>query len=76
MNKKCPFRNSDQGNKTVIEDVEDTMKRVEPNDAVSICVLAHDYRDGVEGLQQDGTKAIELYARSADLGHSRALLPG
>jgi hypothetical protein len=71
-NDTCPFCNSDRGSKTVKEDVEDTMKRVETNDAVSICVLAHDYRDGVEGLEQDRTKAIELYARSADLGHSRA----
>ena len=52
------------------EIVEEVMKRVEANDANSICVLANSYHHGVNGLQRDEERAIELYARAADLGHS------
>jgi hypothetical protein len=40
-NHKCPFCNSNRDNKTDEEDVGDLMKRVEANDAFSICVLAN-----------------------------------
>ena len=69
---KCPFCNSDQGNKTEEEQVGDNMKRVEANDPTSICMLANSYHHGVNGLQQDQTKAMELYARAADLGFNKA----
>jgi predicted NUDIX family NTP pyrophosphohydrolase len=69
---KCPFCNSNQGNKTEEEDVEDLMKRVEANDAASICLLGNHHEHGLTGLQQDWTKAMELYARAADLGCSKA----
>jgi TPR repeat protein len=48
------------------------MKRAEANDAASICVLANFYQHGLNGFQQDHLKAIELYARAADLGRSKA----
>jgi TPR repeat protein len=69
---KCPFCNSDRGNKTAEELVEEVRKRVEANDAASISMLANSYDDGLNGIQQDHTKAKELYAKAADLGHSEA----
>ena len=71
-NHKCPFCNSDRYNKTDEEDVEEIMKRVEANGAASICVLANFYHLGRGGLQQDYARAIELYARAAELGFSKA----
>jgi TPR repeat protein len=69
---KCPFCNSDQGDKTGEEDVEEIMKRVVANDPASIYMLAIPYYQGLNGFQQDHAKAIELYARTADLGYSKA----
>ena len=68
---KCPFCNS-EGGKTEEEDVEDNMKRVEANDPASIYVLAGFHYDGFGGLQQDQSKAMELYAKAAELGNSEA----
>jgi TPR repeat protein len=69
---KCPFCNSDHSNKTREERVEEMMKRVEANDAASICMLADSYYQGLNGFQQDQKKAMELYARAAELGCSKA----
>jgi TPR repeat protein len=69
-NHKCPFCNSDRDNKTDEEGVEEIMKRVEANDAASIGVLGNHYHHGLRGFQQDHTKAMELYARAAELGFS------
>jgi len=69
---KCPFCNSDRSSKTLEESVEEIMKRVEANDAASICSLAQHYYNGEGGVQQDQAKAMELYARAADLGSSEA----
>jgi TPR repeat protein len=69
---KCPFCNSNRVGTTDEEDVEEIMKRVEANDAASIFVLAANYYQGRAGLQQDLTKAMELYAKSAELGCSMA----
>ena len=49
------------------------MKRVEANDPDSICMLAGFYLQGTRGFQQDYMKAMELYARAADLGCSKGL---
>ena len=48
------------------------MIRFEANDALAIYMLANSYHYGFNGSQQDHTKAMELYARSADLGFSEA----
>jgi TPR repeat protein len=48
------------------------MKRVAANDAASIFMLAQHYYNGLGGLQQDQAKAMELYARAANLGCSKA----
>ena len=69
---KCPFCNSDRGNDTDEQRVEETMMRVEVNDVTSICVMAGYYFEGTGGLQQDHTRAMELYARAAELGSRHA----
>jgi TPR repeat protein len=48
------------------------MMRVAANDAFSICVLANSYYQGLNGIQQDLTKAMELFTRAAELGFSKA----
>ena len=69
---QCPFCNSDRRSKTVEECVEEMMKRVEANDAASICLLANSYYQGLHGLQRDEERAIELFTKSAELGFSKA----
>jgi TPR repeat protein len=70
-NEKCPFCNTDRG-KTEEEEVGELMRRVEANDAASINLLGNSYENGLLGLQQDQTRAIELYVRAADLGFNKA----
>jgi TPR repeat protein len=69
---KCPFCNSDRGNKPGEDCVEEITERAKANDAASICALARYYNDGVGGVQPDQTKAIELYGRAANLGNKEA----
>ena len=69
---KCPFCNSEREGKTLEERVEEVMKRAAANDAASIYLLATSYQHGLNGLQQDQTRAIELYVRAANLGYSKA----
>jgi TPR repeat protein len=71
-NRKCPFCNSDQGDKTDEEMVGEVMMRVEANDAASMFLLAGCYYRGLRGLQQDRTKAKELYTGAAELGNKKA----
>ena len=47
---KCPFCKADRNGITDEEIVEEMMKRVKANDAVSICKLANDYYHGAIGL--------------------------
>ena len=69
---KCPFCNTDRSTKTDEECAEEITKRVEANDATSIFLVAGYYLHGVNGFQQDRTKAFELYARAGQLGNSMA----
>jgi hypothetical protein len=69
---KCPFCNSDRAGKTDQDIGEETRKRVAANDPISICMLADSYHNGLNGFQQDHAKAIELYARAANLGCKKA----
>jgi hypothetical protein len=69
---KCPFCNTDRAGKTDEERVGEVMKRVEANDAASICLLAYCCYKGLNGVQQDHAKALELYVRAANLGCSMA----
>ena len=68
----CPYCKTQMIRKTIEEDVKDIMKRVKANDAGSMCELAMYFRHGEGGLQQDRTKAMELFARAADLGSNQA----
>ena len=68
---KCPFCNADR-NKTGEERVQEIMKRAEANDPTSMCMLANSSHHGLNGLQQDQAKAMELYVRAADLGWGMA----
>jgi TPR repeat protein len=70
-NYKCPFCNADCG-KSEEERVEEMMKRMEANDAASMKMLAGSYYQGLNGIQQDRAKAIDLYAKAAELGNSEA----
>jgi TPR repeat protein len=68
---KCPFCNAEI-NKTDEELVGEITKRADANDATSICLLAYCYYKGLSGVQQDQTKAMELYNRATELGCSKA----
>ena len=48
------------------------MNRAAVNDAASIYMLADYYYNGGGGLQQDHARAMELHARAAELGYSKA----
>jgi TPR repeat protein len=69
---KCPFCNSNRSSRTREEMVGEFMKRAAVNDPGAICLLAGYYYHGRVGLQQDHAKAMELYAKAADLGCSQA----
>ena len=70
-NNKCPFSNS-EFNKTEEDKIAEMMKRVEANDPDSIFMLGNFYYKGLNGVQQDRTRAMELYVRAADLGNTKA----
>ena len=66
---KCPFCRAPYP--TTDEEMNERLKkRVELNDAAVMINLGEYYRDGVCGLPQDYTKALELYHRAAELGHA------
>jgi hypothetical protein len=69
---KCPFCNSDRSSKTDEERVGEVMRRVEANDAGAICYLGGYHYYGRGGFSRDLAKAMELYARAAELGCSKA----
>jgi TPR repeat protein len=70
-NEKCPFCNADQ-DKSIEEKIEEMTKRVQANDANSICELGAYYYKGLNGLQQDSKKAKDLFAKAAKLDHHEA----
>ena len=69
---KCPFCNSERMGKTDEEKVEEIMRRVEANDAGAVYILGCSYDDGSRGLQQNRTKAKEVWTQAAKLGSSKA----
>jgi TPR repeat protein len=52
--------------------VGEMMNRVDVNDPNAMVALGSWYYHGSEGVQQDRTKAMELYARAAKLDSNRA----
>jgi TPR repeat protein len=69
---KCPFCKAETLGKTDEERVQEMMKRVEANDAASICLLGNYYYRGNFGLPQDLERAIALWKQAAKLGSSEA----
>jgi TPR repeat protein len=69
---KCPFCNAERIGRTDEDNLVETRKRVDANDAGATHVLAGFYYFGVQGFQLDQTKGLELYARAVDLGCSEA----
>jgi len=70
-NEKCPFCRvpTPSSNEEILERVH---KRNDAGDDKAIHGLGISYRDGRYGLPQDYTKSLELYHRSAELGHAAA----
>ena len=70
-NHKCPFCKTEvpTENKVIIDSV---MKRVDANDVYALKYLGSKYATGSRGLRQDCNKALELWARAAELGSSEA----
>jgi TPR repeat protein len=68
----CPYCKAEIVGKTVKEEVEEQMKRVEANDAGAIYSLGNWYYHGSQGLHQDREKAMELWKQAAKLGSSEA----
>jgi TPR repeat protein len=68
---KCVFCRTEAftSDKVLIERLK---KRMEANDAVAIYNLGTCYLLGTMGLRQDHAKALELFHKSAKLGHHRA----
>jgi TPR repeat protein len=68
---QCAFCKTQRKGKTEEKEVKEMMKQVKAKDASAMYHLARYYqRDG--GLLQDRPKALELYARAAQLGSCRA----
>jgi TPR repeat protein len=70
----CPFCKARTSGKTDEEAVQEMMRRVEASDAGAMCQLGNCYYHGQFSLSQDREKAMELYARAAELGYSKAHL--
>jgi len=69
-NEKCPFCRTPTPNEE--EMIKRTMKRMEVSDARAIYSLACYYNEGLYGFPQNYTKALELYHRAGELGHTEA----
>ena len=70
-NKKCPFcRTPDPTSNE--EAIKRMMKRVEVGEAIAIFNLGNYYRDGRNGFPQDYDKALEMWHRAGEFGHSEA----
>jgi len=65
---KCVFCRT-EGLSSYEEDIERMKKRVEANDARAMYHLGSYYELGIRGLRQDHWMALELYHKSAKLGH-------
>jgi TPR repeat protein len=68
----CVFCKANRMGKTDEENAEEIMRRVEVNDASAIFMLANYYEQGSGSLRQDSARAVELYARAAELDNRKA----
>ena len=67
----CPFCRTPP-NKSDDETIKRYEKRIELNDAQAMRIIGCDYADGLMGLPQDYTKALELWHRAGELGDADA----
>jgi len=70
-NEKCAFCRTEYPS-TTEEMIKRIKERTEANDPMAIYRMGIYYRDGICGLAQDHTKALELFHRAAELGHADA----
>jgi len=70
-NEKCPFCRTPPPI-SIEDEVQRTMKRMEANDPQAFFNMGCYYRDGIYGLPQDHTKALELFHRSGDIGYAES----
>ena len=68
---KCIFCRT-EGPYSDEENIERVKTRAEANDALAMVNLGGFYQLGMKGLRQDHAKALELYHKSAKLGHHPA----
>ena len=73
VKKKCSFCRT-PAPFTHKEAIERGKKRVEVNDPLAMYNLGVCYRDGLYGLPQDHTKALEFWHQAAELGYSPTYL--
>jgi hypothetical protein len=71
VKEKCVFCRS-EASSSHEEHIERMKKRVEADDAEAMFNLGANYQLGMIGLRQDHAKALELYHKSAKLGHHHA----
>ena len=71
VKKKCPFCRT-QAPTSGEEYIQMTMKRMEAGDAIAINCLGGYYSEGKFDLPQDMDKALEIWHRAAELGHSES----
>jgi len=72
MDTICPFCRTPTP-RSDDEVIKRTQKRADIDDAKAINCLGNHYYNGLLGLPQDRTKALELWKRSAELGHIQTL---
>ena len=69
--KVCPFCRA-MAPTSYEETIKREKNRVEMNDAIAIYSFGNYYRDGVNGYEQDYSKALELWHRAGELGYGEA----
>ena len=72
LSMKCPFCKAERMNKTDRENIQELRMRVDVNYAGAMYVLGSYYYHGNFGLPQVRARAMELYARAAELKFSNA----
>ncbi|EJK64905.1 hypothetical protein THAOC_14309 [Thalassiosira oceanica] len=66
----CPFCRAPRSDESQI--LAMIRKRVVAGDPIAICSLGNQYRFGRNGLEENITRAVELYERAAELGVKEA----
>ena len=71
VEKKCSFCRTPTP--TLDEEIVDSLrKRVEMGDVEAMNILGYYYAEGIYGFSQNGAKALELWHRAGELGHTES----